>query len=200
VHHHPAFHAAPTLVQFTSTGHWEDAWSFAPSACPDTSALRDYLVGCSEVAFEVFFGEAFFGARVLAPVHDVEQRVLAFVNCVRSARDGKALFPRLQDQGFLHAAGAGAAFTEIGAVNAWRSVGAVKLPAPQQALRQIDAWWPALQASAVGQNTTHPKAIEFAYEAQIAHWYALPASPKHAPYALSKALVQAALEAGASPQ
>ncbi len=60
----PDFNGGPTSVQFAKAGHWERAGAFAPDAVPSDAELEHYLAGKSEVAFESFYGDCYFKARV----------------------------------------------------------------------------------------------------------------------------------------
>jgi hypothetical protein len=86
------------------------------------------------------------------------------------------------------------AFAEIGCVNAWRSVGALRMAPPHVALCSgFEPLWRQLTAHPVGQNTRHAKAIEFGYEQPLAHWFGLPVSTPGEPHAVSEALLRQAL-------
>ena len=69
-------------------------------------------------------------------------------------------------------------FAEIGAVDAWRSVGAFHIDDPKIALQDIDQLLSQLSESAVGKDSVHLKAIEFAFSNGDGtnHWIALPIS------------------------
>ena len=188
---HPAFQGRPTLGQFAKQGSWETAWAFAIDALPSHDPVRAYLAGVTEVAFEAFFGDAFFGLRLQGDAADVEARALACVAALADAAEGDgfiaALSRHLGCQGF----GGEIAFAEVGAVNAWRSVGAFRTDDPSPAM----PWLDALLRAPVALNTTHRKAIEFASERPLPHWFALPVSASAPPFAIEPGLLRSALEA-----
>ncbi|WP_284619213.1 hypothetical protein [Aquabacterium humicola] len=86
------------------------------------------------------------------------------------------------------------AFAEVGAVNAWRSVGAFRIERPHEAARDLDALWTALMAAPVARADTHRKAMEIAYDAPLPHWLGLPVCEARPPFALSLERLRAALE------
>ncbi len=195
--HHPAFQAAPQRGQFAQAGAWESAWAFDRATPPSAAALADYLNGATEVAFEAFFGHAFFGARITGDAATVAALAAGCVTALQGARDGVDFFARLGDATGWRDLGDAIAFCEVGAVNAWRSVGAVGSAAPARdpaALdAQVDALWRTLAGSALARDTTHHKALELAATAPLAHWFALPVSGDAPPFALDRALLRDAL-------
>ncbi|MCI0536263.1 MAG: hypothetical protein L0Z50_13670 [Verrucomicrobiales bacterium] len=84
-------------------------------------------------------------------------------------------------------------FAEIGAVNAWRTVGTFHIPEPQAANMTFTTLWSAVSATAVARNVSHRKAIEFAFGNPIQHWFALPVSTSDFPYELSAEMLRDAL-------
>jgi hypothetical protein len=193
---HPAFQTEPTLVQFAKQGVWEEAWSFPASDCPDSTQLRRYLGMAKEVAIEVFFGSAFIGIRLNAEPSEMVRQAEAILECLRNVRNGADYISGMRDLGCMSEGATSVAYAEIGAVNAWRSVGAVRLPDPQDTLTQLDTQWPLLQQSAVGRDMLHPKALEFAFPTPTQHWIALPVSGDEAPFSLSKEMLHSALQWG----
>jgi hypothetical protein len=69
-------------------------------------------------------------------------------------------------------------FAEIGAVEAWKSVGAFHIDDPKMALQDIDQLLLQVSESSVGKDTVHLKAIEFVFSNGDGtnHWIALPIS------------------------
>jgi GNAT superfamily N-acetyltransferase len=193
---HSAFRGRPTLGQFAKQGAWESAWAFAIGELPSREQLQDYLGGTTEVAFEAFFGDAFFGLRLQGDAAEVEARAQACIAATADAAAGDgfiaALCRHLGCQGF----GREVAFAEVGAVNAWRSVGAFRIDDPSPAM----PWLHALLRAPVALNTTHRKAIEFAAPHPLPHWFALPVSASAPPFAIEPALLRGALEAAAAPR
>lgn len=194
---HPAFQAAPQRGQFAQGGEWESAWSFDRAAPPSATALADYLRGSTEVAFEAFFGHAFFGARVTGDAATVAAFAEGCGTALQGARDGADFFARLGDATGFRCLGGAIAFCEVGAVNAWRSVGAVGTSAPASDPAafdaQLDTLWHSLMASALARDTTHRKALELAATHPLPHWFALPMSGDAPPFALDRTRLRDAL-------
>lgn len=188
------FSSTPTSGQFAKSGVWEQAWSFPGNDLPDEASVRTYLGRSAEVAFEAFFGDAFFGARFTGE----PAATAAFaVNCVRALRmagRGESFCAVFCDYMQLDALGKHAAFAEIGAVNAWRSVGAFRIHNPQDALAELEHLRENLEHSPVGRDVLHRKAIEFAFEQPLPHWFGIPISSPVAPHEISPALLREALQ------
>jgi len=190
---HPAFSSHPTSAQFAKKGSWETAWSFDQQGVPTQAELFTYLDATDEVAFEVFFEDAFFGVRLEGPTNHVARLSSGCVEAFASSADGADFFASLQDTCGWKTLGHSPSFTEVGAVNAWRSVGSHRLPPPDQALVDLQALWPVLCATPLARDTEHKKALEFAFEHPVKHWFALPVSRSIAPYAISRDMLQQAL-------
>jgi hypothetical protein len=189
---HPVFQTKPTLAQFAKNGSWETAWAFKLETTPALNAITDFLEHTQELAFEVFFGHAFLGVRFEGEPDQVKIFALACVQAFEAARDASGFFEALGSQTGLNNFAQSFAFAEIGAINAWRSVGAFKiLDLREPDLKTI---WQELQPSSVAANTTQVKAIEFACKQPIAHWLALPVSSLEPPFALQEHLIRQALE------
>jgi hypothetical protein len=192
--HHPAFQPRPHLAQFARGGSWEAAWSFGRDSVPAQAECLAYLDGAGEVAFEAFFGDAFFGVRIEGDAGRVAGQAVACALAFAGARDGADFFARLEEGCGWQGLGCSApSFTELGAVNAWRSVGSHRLAPPEEALSRLDALWPALSGTPLARDVAHRKALEFAYERPVPHWFALPVSSGVPPHALSRDLLGQAL-------
>ncbi|MGN6649122.1 hypothetical protein [Trinickia sp.] len=189
---HPAFKSRPTLGQFAKNGQWETAWAFGRDEVPSFEHVRDYLDGATEVAFEAFFDSAFFGIRFCGTTQEITQRAFECVIALRNALDGASFFADLSTRLELDALGHDVSFAEVGAVNAWRSVGPFRIDRPYDLSDCFDTLWHALGASAVGSDVLHRKAIEFAYDRPVAHWFALPVSAPVAPFRLDSDSLQEA--------
>ncbi len=192
--HHPAFQSRPTTGQFAKDGAWESAWSFTADRPPTSGELDAFLADSAEVAFEAFFGGAFFGVRWTGPASEVRDRSRACVTAWETAVDGADFFSRLGRLTGLRGWGREVAFTEVGAVNAWRSVGAFRAPEPARALRDFDGLWQALQRTPLAAEAAHPKAVELACEAPAPHWFALPVSSLAPPFEWRRDQLRQALE------
>jgi hypothetical protein len=191
---YPAFRSNPTSGQFAKNGAWEQAWSFDRTAVPDDAGVVSYLANTSEVAFEAFFGDAFFGIRFAGLPLAIEAFAL---NCVRAFREeggGDSFFSALRENLGVEIFGSKVAFAEVGSVNAWRSVGAFRIEKPQYALANLEEVLTSLASSSVAQDPSHRKAIEFAFKEPIPHWLGIPVSDSEAPYKISFVLLSQALQ------
>lgn len=185
----PDFQGRPMLGQFAQGGVWEQAWFFGADALPGDEAVTTYLANSTELAFEAFFGPAFFGVRRRGSTAEVRRFALDCVNALRASHTG-SFFAALQQRLQLPVAGAPIAFMELGCVNAWRSVGALRFDDPMAAAADFETTWQAVQASAVAQDTQHPKALELAFHAPLPHWFGVPVSALQAPFGLSREALQ----------
>jgi len=194
MHRHPAFSSRPALAQFARSGSWETALSFDHRRVPTRASLLAFLDSTDEVAFEVFFGDAFFGVRLEGQASLVARLSSACVEAFSSSLDGNTFFESLQDASGWKGLGQTASFTEIGTVNAWRSVGSFRMPPPDQALLHLEELWPLICRTPLARDIDHKKALEFAYEHPVKHWFALPVSRSIAPLTISHAMLRQALE------
>jgi hypothetical protein len=203
---HPAFQTTPTLAQFAKAGSWETAWIFSHETLPSVNAVHAFLEHGAlehgtlkhvtlehrrEIAFEVFFGQAFLGVRFEGEADQVKTFALSCVQAFTVARDASHFFELLASKTALTDFCQSFACAEIGAINAWRSVGAFQIHDLLEP--DLQGIWQALQASSVAANTTHVKAIEFACKRPIAHWLALPVSGLESPFELQLDLIRQAL-------
>ena len=191
---HPVFKPRPDLGQFAKNGSWETAWSFQRGALPSAADVEAYLAGATEIAFEAFFGEAFFGARWSGEPRAVADFSLACVAALRTAVDGASFFSFFSDRTGIGGLGQSISFAEVGAVNAWRSVGSFKTAPPEEALQDFEALWASLTATPLARNASHRKAVEFACLDPLSHWFALPVSSADPPCELSREKLRQALE------
>lgn len=187
---HPAFKLLPTLGQFAKNGQWESAWAFEVTALPSSELIRDYIDGATEVAFEAFFDSAFFGIRLRGTTQEIARRATECVAALRNAVDGASFFADLPRRLELDALGRDVSFAEIGAVNAWRSVGPFRIEPLSDLSDRFDGLWHSLGTSAVGRDVLHRKAIEFAYDLPVPHWFALPIGSSVAPFELDSNLLK----------
>lgn len=171
--HLPQFMSAPTLCQFAKDGKWEGAWSFSGSQLPSDSELVAYLAQSTELAFEAFFGDSFFGARMTGSVLEVET---FGIRCLRAARAQELFFPVFRRDFCCPVSGQQPAYAEIGCVNAWRSIGAIRTSVPELAPERFENLMRTVLGSSVGRDTLHTKAIEFAFERPLPHWFGVPIS------------------------
>lgn len=87
---HPAFHHTPTLGQFARDGKWEQAWCFSAAEFPDQEQVLDYCAGAEELAFEVFYGEPFVGARASGTAAEVREFALRCLAAFVWLKDGSS--------------------------------------------------------------------------------------------------------------
>lgn len=185
----PHFRSAPTRIQFAKDGAWEHAWAFVGSGLPPRSDLRAYIARRTEIAFEAFFGRSFFGVRFVGEPAEVQ----AFAaRCLDAAavRGPLEVFRRRLGLPLLDEM---PAFAEVGCVNAWRSVGPVRIWERGQVSVDFGTMWRAVLRSPAGRDSCHAKAIEFAYESPAPYWLGMPVSEPHEPNPLSAALLRDAL-------
>jgi hypothetical protein len=183
------FSERPSLGQFARDGCWEQAWSFDRESIPTDVELCAYLEGASEVAFEVFFNRAFIGARS-------QQEPLPFARaCITSferATCAADAFGDLEANLVIGPMAQTFEFAEIGAVNAWKTVGPFRID-PLKNVEQFDGLWTSIEQSTVAIHEAHDKAIEFGSTSPIPHWIALPASASHSPHLLNRNLIRNAI-------
>ena len=210
------FQGPPTSAQFAKAGAWETAWSFDATQPPADDAVIAYVDGCTELAFEAFFGPAFFGVRLVGTPAQVRAFALDSLAALRAslepserieppasaeARD-QSFFTQMRRRFQLPNPGAPLSFAELGCVNAWSSIGAVRFDDPQAAAIAFDDTWRQVQASPLARDTRHLKALEYAYESPLAHWFGVPVCELEAPFKLSAAALRVALmgdRAGCAP-
>lgn len=186
----PQFIIAPTLCQFARDGVWEEAWTFHAGARPSRSDLSAYLAGRTEIAFEAFFGRPFFGARFAGTPIEIE----AFAaTCLKAVGAQRSFFDVLRRELGLPSPDQPPAFAEIGCVNAWRGAGVMRLSNLERAASDFETVWQAASGSPVGRDNRHVKAIEFAFERPLPHWFGLPVSGPGESKHLSRALLREAL-------
>jgi hypothetical protein len=190
---YPAFRTAPSRVQLARNRAWEEAWSRSVDQLPTPAELSPLIGDASEIAFEIFFGAAFFGVRWTGAPAEVRQCTQACFAAARNATSATGFLAALTARTDWEGWGGTIAFAEIGAVNAWRSTGAVRLDCLPRPDEPLDFLWRTLADSALARERAHPKAIEFACPAPVPHWFALPVSDAVPPFAVERALVQRAL-------
>ncbi len=182
----PQFSGSPTSFQFAKEGEWENAWAFSAAQGPRPDALRDYLGDSTEVAFEAFFMGSFFGARMTGSTLELE----AFCGkCLNAVRAGTSFFDCFEKTLGLPVRHQHPSFAEIGCVNAWRSIGTVRISSEQLISPDLQTLWQSALNSTVGQDNRHAKAIEFAFDRPLPHWFGVAISSADAPNRLSQAML-----------
>jgi len=187
------FASTPTSGQFAKEGAWEHAWSFPSTCLPDEASVCAYLGKSSEVAFEAFFGDAFFGARLAGQPSAVESFANKCIQALHAASRGESFMAAFREHTRLDRLGKDVAFAEVGCVNAWRSVGAFRIQDPRGALSDLEPLWAALEHSPVGRDALHRKAIEFAFDHPLPHWFGIPISASDGSNKISRTLLRDAL-------
>lgn len=174
---HPCFSGRPTLGKIAKNGDWECAKVFEPGECTSQEDVAVYLGESTEIACEAFFGAAFFGCRRKGVPEELRRFVGTFAAIVASAPSGNELF-RLMVSRLGIPVAQRFCFAEIGAVDAWKSVGPMQLVDPRAELRAFEALIKRLSNASVGLDRNHRKALEFAYDNGdgTTHWIALPIS------------------------
>lgn len=192
--HHPAFSQPATHAQFARRGDWEHAWSYSRESPPGNEQVLRYLDSAEEAAFEAFFGRAFVGVRRVGTPPQVAHFADACVESLAGSCTAADFFTQLERRLGLSGFGRSVSFAELGAVNAWRSVGAFRLPNLDPSLAAIDRWWPAFERAPLAAHGQHGKAIEFVSHQPLHHWFAVPVSEASAPFATSRDAVHRAMK------
>jgi hypothetical protein len=187
----PQFMSAPTMCQFAKDGVWEQAWSFLGDRPPSQPELDSYLANRTEVAFEAFFGNAFFGARLSGTTPEVK----AFsIRCLKALSAKASFFDTFKREIGCPILGQKPDFAEIGCVNAWHSTGAFRISDLQAASAGFELLWRLICDSPVGCDTDHAKAIEFAFKQPIEHWFGIPISIEGGSNRVSRTLLRETIE------
>ncbi len=172
----PHFSGPPSLGKMASGGEWERAENFLPGEYTSEDEVKRYLGSKEEIACEAFFGDTFFGARKRGRPDDLLRFVLDFNRAFASSTSGGDFFRRVEERPGIPV-GKGFLFAEVGAVDAWKSVGPFRIDDPCAALERFEELVSRLERSPAGLEHEHPKAVEFAFEGGgFEHWIALPVS------------------------
>jgi hypothetical protein len=183
---HPHFQTGISYGQFAKLGVWEEAWIIKSEAgMPDEQAVMTYLADAEEVAFEVFFGTAFFGLRCRGTPQQVLQFALACIRAQHESLVGDSFLSLLSSALEVPAWGEHVEFAEVGAVNFWKSIGPYRVPDLKLAQGNPEVLLQALKQTPLGQNTQHPKAMELGCIGIFPHWFGLSVSSEQPPFALS---------------
>lgn len=192
---YPSFQSSPDRGQLAINGEWDRALRFDRGEALSESALRAYLGTGNEVALEAFFGDAFFGLRQVGTTEHLVQLVHSFAKATSMCNSGQEFFAQVECIFNLRLAGT-LEFAEIGAVDAWKNVGAFRIEDPASASANFEKLWEQLKTAPVYLNRTHPKAIEFAFDNGdgTTHWFATPVSHATVPFAIDQLKLRQALE------
>jgi hypothetical protein len=187
----PQFMSAPTMFQFAKDGAWEEAWSFTSDCLPSQPELDSYLANRTEIAFEAFFGRAFFGVRLSGTAPEVK---VFSIKCLKAASTQASFFDTFRHDHGCPVLGQKPNFAELGCVNAWRSMGAFRMTLPQPSASKFELLWDLICDSPVGRDTGHTKAIEFAFRQPLEHWFGIPICVEGGPNRVSKKLLRQTIE------
>lgn len=176
----------PSIGQFALNGIWEKALSFRVDAAPSIDELREYLAGGSELAFELFYDTSFFGVRFTGTPAFILELSEHCLKCMNIPVDLQSFITAVGKHDLCGELCHEVAYMEVGAVNAWKSVGSYRLPAPEQSLVNIDKLWSEICETQLVNDVNHPKALELAYTHPLPHWLGLPISTQQPPYSLNK--------------
>ncbi|WP_157615493.1 hypothetical protein [Rhizobacter sp. Root404] len=183
--------AASVSGQFAKSGAWEDAWRVDRKRLVDLSELRDYIGDSSEIAFESFFDDVFVGVRCRGAPVTLLQFSLACIHAL--GKSSPKDFALSMDRFIGGESRQPAQFAEIGCVNAWKSVGPIRINRTPYGFPAIEDLWPLVQRSPCGLDEHHAKAIEFSFGGPCDHWIGLPVSGRVGPRAIDADLLAEAL-------
>lgn len=174
--HFSCFSGPPSIGKMASGGEWEKAENFHPGEYTSEDEVKGYLGSKDEIACEAFFGDAFFGARKRGTPHELLCFVLDFNRALASSVSGHDFFRRVAERPGIPV-GSGFLFAEVGAVDAWKSVGPFRIEDLSAAMEHFEELLNRLERSPVSQERAHTKAVEFAFDGcGCEHWIALPVS------------------------
>ena len=171
----PLFNVPPSLGKMAAEGEWECAEVFQPGGFTSDDEVKRYLGSKDEIACEAFFDDAFFGARKRGTPEELLRFVLDFNRALASSANGRDFFRRVAERPGIPV-GNGFLFAEVGAVDAWKSVGPFRIEDPCVALEHFEELLSKLERSPAGREREHNKAVEFAFGGGCEHWIALPVS------------------------
>lgn len=188
------FNGPPTTGQFAKDGNWENALSFKIGNPISFAELKAYLATSTEIAFELFFDDSFFGIRFEGESNRVLELSEYCLTCLHNISNFNTFIAALEAHPAIGNLCQEVSHVEIGAVNAWKSIGPFVMPLPAQALANIDEVWSNSALTRLKNEDRHPKAVEIAYANPLPHWLGFPISTREQPYALSKLMLKEVLE------
>ena len=184
------FENSPLTGQFAFDGNWEKTLSFKVDAPPSIDELKEYLAGENELAFELFCDASFFGVRFTGTPAFILELSEHFLKCLNTALDLHSFIKAVGNHDSCGELCHEVSHIEVGAVNAWKSVGSYRLPPPEQTLEDFDKFWSEICDTLLVNDVNHPKAVEFAYSDPLPHWLGLPISTQLPPYSISKEMLR----------
>lgn len=183
-----------TSAQFARNGCWENRWKLDRNVRPDHRRLQEYLSGATEIAFEVFVGKSFFGIRIQAEPDEVYRLSMALWCYFCMFDTGKQFIDHLERVESWSLLKGAPAMVEIGAVNAWRSVGAFRLRASKLRLTEFQKIFSSILQTPLARDRKHVKALEIGYLQPVIHWLGLSISDLQEPFAISRQMLFDALQ------
>lgn len=174
---HPQFLNPPTALKIAFDGEWERAKIVRVGKFIDREQIVEFVDNRREIACEAFFNDVFFGTRRIGTPIEIVTFTHGFTNIAAKASTGLELLKRIESD-LKIPVGVKFKFAEIGAVDAWKSVGAFQIDDPMKALECWELFLSTVNSSAVGRDSSHKKAIEFSFDNYdgTTHWFALPVS------------------------
>jgi hypothetical protein len=188
------FENPPSRGQFALNGQWENALSFNAYNPPSTDEIKTYLAGRNELAFEMFFDDLFFGMRFFGSPALILELSQNSLNCVKTSRDARSFIKAVGYHVLSIELCREVTHIEVGAVNAWQSIGSYLLPPPAQAFAHFDELWSDICTTELANDIKHPKAVEMAYGEPLPHWIGFPISNQQPPYHLNKDMFREVLQ------
>ena len=183
-----------TSAQFARNGCWENRWALDRNLRPDHKELQEYLSGATEIAFEIFVGKAFFGIRIQAEPDEVYRLSMALWCCFCLFDTGKKFIDNLEKVESWSLLKGAPSMVEIGAVSAWQSVGAYRLPASRLRFTDLQKILFNILQTPLVRDCKHAKALEIGYLHPVIHWLGLPISDLQEPFAISSQMLLDALQ------
>lgn len=156
--------------------------------------MQEYLSGATEIAFEVFVGQAFFGIRIRGEPGEVHRLSMALWCYFCLSDTGKQFIDHLESAESWTLLQGAPSMVEIGAVNAWQSVGAFRLPASKLLLTELQKTCLYILQTPLGCDRKYAKALEIGYLHPVVHWLGLPISDLQKPFAISSQMLVEALQ------
>ena len=188
------FENPPSRGQFALNGKWENALSFKAHNPPSTDEIKTYLADRNELAFELFFGEPFFGVRFIGTPAFIIELSQHCLKCLNTSLDATSFIKAVSNHTLCGELCHEIKHLEVGAVNAWKSIGSYLLPPPAQTLAHFDELWSEICATELANDIKHPKAVELAYSEPFPHWIGFPISNQQPPYNLNKDMFREVLQ------
>lgn len=184
----------PSTGQFAINGIWENTLAFKVQQPPSIDEIKAYLADRNELAFELFFGELFFGVRFIGTHAFILELCEHCLKCMSICSDVTSFIKAVANHTLCGELCHEVDYMEIGAVNAWKSIGAFRLPPMTEELVNTDELWSIISATPLVKDNKHPKAIELAYNKPLPHWLGFPISHQQPPYSLRKDLFLAVVQ------